>query len=348
MKIHKLNLTSENLFLVDQFFKVQFKGNYRYGQMGYFYWKLLKNKTSNGFINSYIDKDKIIATTSIVPKTILYKSKEYLVAEICDGFVDQKYQGKGLFINLIKKSKKDAKNFHFIYGTPNHLSLPVFLNNTSFQKINFFEVYSFIYPLSIKKKIRKRIGNNLASFINIFYKFYVKSEITLARFRYNFSRTYTYKQIDSLDESFNIFWNKASKEWDFIFIRNKKMLSWRFDENPTAYNKIIFKKDSITIGYIVYTYSYEDDSRIIIADFLFLKGHYKAFDYSLFILKEIALKKGISGISLWNSLRSGFTKILFKNRFYKNNEVPIIVDNGNNEIMECKNVHFTISDSDNI
>ena len=348
MKIHKLNLTLENLFLVDQFFKVQFKGNYRYGQMGYFYWKLLKNKTSNGFINSYIDKDKIIATTSIIPKTLLYKSKEYVVAEICDGFVDQNYQGKGLFVNLIKESKRDAKNFYFIYGTPNYLSLPVFLNNTSFQKINFFEVYSFIYPLSIKKILRKRIGNNLSSIINIPYKFFVKFEITLARFKYNFSKTYTYKQIDSLDQSFNKFWSKASTEWDFIFIRNREMLNWRFDENPKKYNKIIFKKDSSTIGYIVYTNSYGDDSRIIIADFLFLKDHYKAFDYSLLILKEIALKKGISGISLWNSLHSGFTKILFKNRFYKNNEVPIILDNANNKKIECKNFHFTISDSDNI
>ena len=127
MKIHKLNLTLENLFLVEQFFKLQFKDNYRYGQMGYFYWKLLKNKTNNGFINCCIDKNKIVATTSITPKTLLYKSKEYLVAEICDGFVDHKYQGKGLFTNLIKKSRKDAENFHFIYGTPNHLSLPIFM-----------------------------------------------------------------------------------------------------------------------------------------------------------------------------------------------------------------------------
>ena len=348
MKINKLNLTLENLFLIDQFFKVQFKDNRRYGEMGYFYWKLLKNKINNGFINCYRDEDNIIATTSITPKSILYKSKEFIAAEIGDTYVDQKYQGRGFFSNLVNKSKKDAENFYFIYGLPNHLALPIHLKRCNFQLLNFFEVYSFIYPLSIKNFLRKRVGGALASFIDMFYRLYVKFQIILLRFKYNFSKTYTYKQVDRLDANFDKFWSKASKEWDFIFVRNKKMVNWRFDENPRKYNKLIFKKDNTIIGYIVYTNSYEDDSRIIIADFLFLKQNTKAFDYALYILKNIALKRSINGISLWYSLQSVFTKTLFKNKFHKNKVVPIIFDSGNNDIMECNNVHFTISDSDNI
>ena len=57
-------------------------------------------------------------------------------------------------------------------------------------------------------------------------------------------------------------------------MRNKKMINWRFDENPKKYKKLIFKKESNVIGYLVYSESYEEDSRIIIADFLFLKEEF--------------------------------------------------------------------------
>ncbi len=348
MKINKLNLTLENLFLVDQFFKIQYIDNKRYGEMGYFYWKLLKNKINNGFINCYRDEDKIIATTSITPKEILYKSKQFIAAEIGDTYVDQNFQGRGFFSNLVNKSKKDAEDYFFIYGLPNHLALPIHLKRCNFRLLNFFEVYSFIYPLSIKKFLSKKISKIPAFILDIFYKLYVRSQINLARVKYYFSNIYTYEQIDIFDESFDKFWDKASIEWDFIFVRNKKMLSWRFDENPKKYNKLIFKKDNIIIGYLVYANSYEDDSRIIIADFLFLREYDKAFDYAIHLLKNIALKRNINGISLWYTLQSGFTKNLFKNNFYKNKIVPVIFDNRDNYKMECNNVHFTISDSDNI
>lgn len=348
MKINKLNLTSENLFLVDQFFKSQFKNNQRYGEMGYFYWKLLKNKISNGFINSYSEMGDIVATTSITPKSILYKSKVFSVAEIGDTYVDKKYQGRGFFTDLVNKSEKDAKDFYFIYGLPNHLSLPIYLKRCNFQLINSLDLHSFIYPLSINKFLSNRIGNSLASFINMFYKLYVKSSILFFNLKYNFSKTYTYQEIEKFNESFDIFWNKASKEWDFIFMRNKKMINWRFDENPKKYKKLIFKKDSNVIGYLVYSESYEEDSRIIIADFLFLKEHIEAFDYSLYLIKKIALKRRINGISLWYTLKSVFTKTLFENRFYKNNTVPFIINKGNNDLVELNNIHFTISDSDNV
>jgi len=348
MKINKLNLTSENLFLVDQFFKSQFKNNQRYGEMGYFYWKLLKNKINNGFINSYSEKGGIVATTSITPKAILYKSKTFSVAEIGDTYVDKKYQGRGFFTELVNKSEKDAKDFHFIYGLPNHLSLPIYLKRCNFKLINSLDLHSFIYPLSINKFLSKRIGNSSASFLNMFYKLYIKSSILFFNLKYNFSKTYTYQEIETFNESFDIFWNRASTEWDFIFVRNKKMINWRFDENPKKYKKLIFKKDSNIIGYLVYSESYEEDSRIIIADFLFLKEHIEAFDYSLCLIKKIALKRRINGISLWYTLKSVFTETLFKNRFYKNNTVPFIINKENNDLVELNNIHFTISDSDNV
>ena len=60
MRINKLNLTSENLYLVDQFFKFQFKNHQRYGEMGHFYWKLLKNKIKYNLLIVVLKKEILL------------------------------------------------------------------------------------------------------------------------------------------------------------------------------------------------------------------------------------------------------------------------------------------------
>ena len=349
MKIKKAKKGKEDFFLIEKFFKIQFKGNYSYGDIEYFYWKLFKNKTQNGFINYYIKKDKIIATTSITPKTVLINQIKYIVGEIGDTYVDKKYSGRGLFLNLVKKSKIDSKKLHFIYGTPNHLSLPIYLKYCDFKKNNLFKIYSFVYPLSIKHILRKKVGKSLAFLINIFFNIFQKTNLFYLKIKHSFNVNYKYIKVNSFNQFFDNFWDKASKEWDFIFLRNKKMLVWRFDENPRKYSKLIFKFNNEIIGYLVYFNNHDSiNPKIIIADFLFLKKHISAFDYALFILKKIASKEKVDSINLWYSVQSMFTNILSRG-FYKNKEVPLIFNLANNcEGNTLTNVHFTISDSDNI
>lgn len=349
MEIKKVKKSKEELFLIQEFFKIQFKGNYSYGDIGYFYWKLFRNKTQKGFINYYIKKNQIIATTSITPKTVLINQTKYIVGEIGDTYVDKKHSGKGLFFNLVKKSKEDSKKLYFIYGTPNHISLPIYLRYCDFKKNNLFKIYSFVYPLSIKNFLTKKAGKNIAFLINIFFKIFQKIKLIFLKIKYSFNTKYSYTKINSFDQFFDNFWDKASQEWDLIFLRNKKMLIWRFDENPRKYSKLIFKFNNEIIGYLVYFNTLDlNDPKIIIADFLFLKKHISAFNFALFIVKKNATNENVNSISLWYSLQSIFTNILSKN-FYKNKEVPLIVNMDNNYKNEkLKNIHFTISDSDNI
>ena len=49
------NINQDRLFELDNFFKVQFKGELRYGTMGSFYWKIFSNPVKQGLIN-VIDK----------------------------------------------------------------------------------------------------------------------------------------------------------------------------------------------------------------------------------------------------------------------------------------------------
>lgn len=350
MRIIKIKSSSEKLFLLEEFFKNQFKGGYTYGETNYFFWKLIKNKSEEGFINCYLENKKIIATASITPKTLVLNNKQHIVGEIGDTYVDKKYSGRGLFLNLVNKSLKDSKKLYFIYGTPNQLSLPIYIKILNFKFLNFLDINSYVFILSIKKILKTKIGKSLATVFDLFFKKIVQLKLFFLDVKYFFLKKYEFEEINSFNIEFDEFWNKSSKEWDFIFMRDKNMLNWRFDENPRKYHKIILKRNNDIVGYLVYYKLLKfDDSKLIIADYLFLKNHLLAFEYSLHVLKKIAFKEDLNTISLWNNRNSFFSKSLTKSFFLRNKKVPIIINSNISDIkVNYSKVHFTIADSDNI
>ena len=64
VKVSKLKLNYEKLYMLDMFFKEEFKQQYRYGTMGFYYWKIIKNITQKGFVNAIIVDSDLAATTS--------------------------------------------------------------------------------------------------------------------------------------------------------------------------------------------------------------------------------------------------------------------------------------------
>jgi hypothetical protein len=91
LDIKNLKLDLETLFVLDNFFKNQFRGSYRYGTMGFFYWKLVKNSSFPGIINGIFINSKLTSTASITPKTLLLHNKELITAEIGDTYVAKRF-----------------------------------------------------------------------------------------------------------------------------------------------------------------------------------------------------------------------------------------------------------------
>ncbi len=83
--------------MLDRFFKQHYKNDYRYGTMGFFYWKLVLNKTMKGFFNTISINSELVATTSITPKTLLINGKSINIAELGDTYIKAKYRGRGFF-----------------------------------------------------------------------------------------------------------------------------------------------------------------------------------------------------------------------------------------------------------
>lgn len=349
-EINKLD--KEQFFDLDQFFKIQFKGTYRYGTMGSFFWKIFKNPRNNGFVNAVHSDGKIIATTSITPKSLYVKQVEYNAAEIGDTFTDKQFQGKGLFSILANESIKMANDsgIKFIYGTPNNQSLPGYMKRTRFEIVDKFKITTYFIELRIDHILNSKIGRYFSSIFNILFTILFTIYNFLINFIYPADKSYNVEIIDSLNESWDLFWNEASTEWDIIFNRDYKSLNWRFFLNPEIYTFLVVKKSGKIVGYTVYRVINDDiQKQLIIADFLFLKQHSNAFNTCLKKIKKTAIKLNINSMRLWSDSSSLYHSILLKNGFLTSKKIPIICYmDGYNHLNDVKNIHFTMSDSDNV
>jgi hypothetical protein len=347
------SLEKDQLFSLDLFFKNQFKGNYRYGTMGSFFWKIFTNPFGKGFVKAIHHEDNIVAITSITPKSLFIKQVEYTAAEIGDTYTDRKFQGRGFFSLLVNESRKVANDsgIKFIYGTPNNQSMPGYLKNAGFNIVDEFKISTYRFELRVDHILRSKIGGFSASLINFLFEILIRVFNFLIGIFYPSSRVYKIEIINSLDENWDIFWKKASREWDVIFNRDYKSLNWRFFSNPDIYTFLVVRESERIVGYCIYRIMPDIlGNRLVIADFLFLKGHLKAFNNCLKTIKKSSFELNINSITLWCDSGSIYHKILVKNGFFSHNKVPLIcyMNDFYNKFKGIKNVHFTMSDSDNV
>ena len=129
-----VNYVKNDLPLIASFFKELYTGVGSYGDMGFFQWKIIDNYVKQGIINLIKDGNRIVSTTSITPKLLIYKGDFVNAAEIGDTFTHYDYLRQGMFAVLVNQSRQDAENLgiNFVYGTPNDLSLPGYQKKANF------------------------------------------------------------------------------------------------------------------------------------------------------------------------------------------------------------------------
>ena len=336
---------------IGSFFKELYPGFDGYGSMGYFHWKIVANYLHPGKINLVKDNNRIASTTSITPKSLIFKNSDVAAAEIGDTYTHPDYWRQGMFSLLINQSRKDAEDsdVKFIYGTPNKLSLPGYQKKANFDIIKNLNVKSLVFPINIEHKIIKkshwifgRIIGYLSTLI-FFLIFKIKTQ-------FFYDRNISIKEISEIPDDWGEFWLKASKSFDFIINRNKDAIKWRYFENPNKYHIIKLSKKKL-IGYMVYRINFNESlNRVKIADYLTLPGEEKALKVGLKHILDKAFKTGANQVDLWGVNGSAFSKIFREIGFLIRGDIPVICykNSFSEKVDNCNSWHFTIGDSDNI
>jgi GNAT superfamily N-acetyltransferase len=345
--------TMGDLPAISHFFKKNYPGPGTYGTMDLFYWKIAANYIRPGIINLVKDKERIVSTTSVTPKRLLYKKKEIIVAEIGDTYTDPEYQRQGMFSLLINQSTQDAlkADIPFIYGTPNNQSLPGYEKKAGYHIIPGMKVKLLALPLNIRPLVQKRchwLIGALASFLfsSVIFIYFLAKKIWMR------PAVLQVEEWDHLPDKWDEFWEKTQRPYDLIFCRDRKALEWRFFENPNKYRFYAFMERNDIVGYLVYRVIHDSGRTIlVIADFLCLPSHEKKLNTLLFKVLDDAFKAGITIINIWCPESSPYFQVFKKLGFIVRDKIPIICfqnDFSRNLQQNPLFWHFTVSDSDNI
>jgi N-acetylglutamate synthase-like GNAT family acetyltransferase len=348
-----IKLKNKDLFDIDLFFKKQFTGKYRYGRMGLFFWKIFKNPFQLGFVNLFKDDDKIIATTSITPKSLLINQKEVLAAEIGDTYTDPNYQGKGFFSRLINSSRSNAyeNDLKFVYGTPNNQSLPGYIKRANFDVIKSFDIRVLSLPIRVEAVFKSKFGWLLANVGDLLFNLFNRLYLFLTSIFINTNTRYVVEECDTIPEDWDEFWFFACKKWNFIFNKDSKSIFWRYFQNPEKYVFLTVRSSEKLIGFCVYRILHDESgTSLAIADYLFLEQHSSALNNCLKVIKSKALNLGVRSVFLWCDSTSPYYNLFRKNGFANRSHIPLISykDVLFEELKEIDEIHFVMADSDNI
>ena len=334
------------------FFKKQFKGIGDYGSMSLFHWKINQNYAEKGLINIVKDGSTIASTTSITPKKLLLNGEVITCAEIGDTYTDENYQRQGLFSLLINQSRSDAneKGIEFIYGTPNHQSLPGYEKRANFKVMPNLNVLDLSLMSNIQAGLQRKLHWTIASFIGCIYNISVFAKMMFGSLLSS-THSLNVDLINELPSDWNEFWEKAKAPYDFIFNRNQEGLTWRYFESPNKYHFYRAHKNNTTVGYIVYRWIFDEkESHLVIADFLFLPGQEALLLPTLHKTMASVWRTHFFKVKLWCVKSSPYMSALKKFGFKINGPIPVICHQSNfvKEFDKCNTWHFSISDSDNI
>ncbi|MDP4681123.1 MAG: GNAT family N-acetyltransferase [Cyclobacteriaceae bacterium] len=353
MNIDPIRLKTDDLFDLDLFFKKQYTGQSRYGTMGSFYWKIFKNPHMEGFVNLIKDRSKIVACTSITPKSLLVNNKLIPAAEIGDTYTDIEYQGKGLFSTLINQSREEANELgiKFVYGTPNNQSLPGYQKRANFDVVESIDVRSLRFQVIVDKVLRKKGGWFLANLGNLAFGFFVRVYNTWLNLKSPLESFIIVEEKLELPPDWNNFWAKASAEWDFIFNKDFDSMFWRYMQSPDKYKLLVLRSNLDMVGFCVCRFvSDVSGTNIVISDFLTLREHSESLKSAIRHLISLGLEKEVKSISLWCEAKSPYFLVFRSSGFLNVSSIPLIThkDAFLEHLKSIERPHFVMGDSDNI
>lgn len=318
--------------------------------MGQFCWKLFQNPIHRGVLNLIKNSDEIASSTTLTPKSLYYKNREIMVAEIGDTYTGEKYQRQGMFSKLINQTRVDGNSMgiDFIYGTPNNQSLPGYQKNANFRVVEGLKVNNYLLPINIERKLKeKKVPLLFAKTLSFFYEVLIKLRMSFSRLEDD-EKLILVESLDSYAEELDQFWNDNRAKFEFIFNRKSEILKWRFFETPNKYKFYIFKKSDKVAGYFVTRLVLDErSSRLVVADYLFLNGGDFGKSLKAAARQEMCSCDTIHGWCIENTLHDqAFKKLGFLNRGSQN-----IICHRNEQTHDYsinEHWHFTMADSDNI
>jgi hypothetical protein len=321
-------------------------------------WKFLDNGfKEKKFAMVTLHQNKIIGCEHSLPTAIKIFDKTRFCRFAADSAMHPEYRGKGLWSRMWKKGLVDLKgeDFYLQYNSTNNLivenvykkrgnqpfPLPVLnCSRIKNKSLHYKRTKSKISLNLIMKNIKTILRENL---------FYVD----ISKPQNNFKGTI---ERHEFDDKYNTFWNKISREYEFIIDRNPGYVNWRYnDPRGGIYQTFFALEDESMLGLLVLRINKIKESYPTghIVDILVFPERPDAYDILLRKATDFFDKLGINCIFSWVLKGHPWEKI-YKNHGFRpisrvgSYLVPKRIGEKINDLLslEPSKIHLTLGDSD--
>jgi hypothetical protein len=228
-------------------------------------WIYQKNPEGKAFswIAFESESGSSVGAVSLFPRKMKVMGRRVSVGIAGDFAVNQEHRGLNAALKLQRAlvTSRSQNGFEFIYGISNKKTEPVQLR-VGYIKLGKIERWAkllksrnYLKPSSLHWLLSRPLD-------------YVMRKLSRET-RYQRSESYSVQSIDFFDPRFDLFWEKASKQFKIIGERSREYLNWRYVKSPHQNYQVfslIQKDNQEVLGYIVY---YLQDEVVYVVDILF-------------------------------------------------------------------------------
>ena len=342
-----------DLSAIGIFFRRVYKGYGVHGSMDYFQWKIADNPVRPGVINLVRTPAGIGSLTSLTPKVLFVMGQRMPAAEIGDTFTDLAYQRQGMFAMLVNQTRLDGNGLgiDFIYGTPNDQSLPSYEKHANFKPITGINVRALNFPVHVQMALQTRLPWIIASAAGFLWTLLVHFW-SWAQTLLNAKNSWHIEEVSMLPVDWELFWDEARSNNDFLLSREREYLKWRYFDNPYRYHVLIARRMGRIRGYLVYRLIMDERMPTLrIADYLSAPGEASVLAGLLTRVIQAALEMGAVKVSAWCPSSNPHFRQFSAYGFQSGGEIPVICHQSavaRKIQQECKTWHFSLGDSDNV
>jgi hypothetical protein len=211
-------------------------------------WKFKNNPAGGSLIWVAKSNDKVVAQYAVTLVKMKVDNQIITASQSVDTMTHPDYQGRGIFLALTQEVFKEAskKGVNIIFGFPNKLAS---WHDKYWLKVGV--LCTMIKPLNLDNIFKQYISNRMIRKLCI-----LPAKLVVALlFRAGNPRRLDdveIAQVKSFDERINGLWEKISKDYKMLVVRDREYLNWRYVNIPNGdYEIFLAEKGEQAFGYMI-------------------------------------------------------------------------------------------------
>jgi GNAT superfamily N-acetyltransferase len=220
--------------------------------MRWWRWMYMDGPKGAGQIWVAYDDEEIVGQYPIVFMPMKVGSEILMASQNVDLMTHPAYRHQGMFATLERKALDELckQGISITIGFPNE---EAYLGHKKSGWFNISTMKTVFKPINWEKTInvKMKIKNRLLTKLLVFGGTIVFDRIFFRTYKVPDIEGITITQVTSFDEGFDRLWDRVSKQYPIIVVRNKNYLNWRFSGPDRNYLIFAAKRADEVQGYLV-------------------------------------------------------------------------------------------------